>query len=384
MAQKTKLTFVGDIMCEKENLEPLKDHIFPDIFSYVSINSDYLIGNLETPIAGESHVYTNHKWSFNTPDSFLDCLKSLGFNLLSTANNHCLDRGREGLKVTLDTLDSYKLKHTGTYKNKKDSRKIFIDEINGIKIAFLSYTYGTNASFNNNYLRKDRKEMYMVNLFQEQEGALITKHPYLFCRLWNRGKKKIRKLLHLETNTFYRKIDKQIKIATKKADFVVFLLHSGGQYNKQTDQFTISFIDYLNSKGVDLIVTTHPHMIQGAKKFPNGSFATYSLGDFYGHPLSESRMCNPDGKLGDSEYSIMLHVDIEKNNGTRISKISFEIYKITLINGIAYPVSLFELIQQEDNEIVKNKLLQDNAILVGRFLNKPASEIELSKIYFFK
>ena len=144
--------------------------------------SNYIIGNLETPLAGEELVYSSHKWSFNTPDCFAESLKKAGFNLLTTANNHCLDRGKIGLLNTLKTLDRYGLEHIGTYAQKSDKEKIFIKDIGGLRFAFLSYTYGTNASLNGEYLGEDR---YMVNLFQDQEREIPRKKQY-FTRIMNK------------------------------------------------------------------------------------------------------------------------------------------------------------------------------------------------------
>ena len=77
--------------------------------------SDYVIANLETPLAGEDAVYTNRIVSFNAPDSVADAIKKLGVDVVSTANNHCLDRGFKGLERTLKVLDERGISHTGTY-----------------------------------------------------------------------------------------------------------------------------------------------------------------------------------------------------------------------------------------------------------------------------
>lgn len=93
-----------------------------------------------------------------------------------------MDRGKIGLLNTLKTLDRYGLEHIGTYAQKSDKEKIFIKDIGGLRFAFLSYTYGTNASLNGEYLGEDR---YMVNLFQDQEREIPRKKQYL-TRIMNK------------------------------------------------------------------------------------------------------------------------------------------------------------------------------------------------------
>ncbi|NLI91687.1 MAG: CapA family protein [Peptococcaceae bacterium] len=135
---------------------------FEDIQPYTS-NADLTLANLETTLAGKEMTYSGYP-SFNTPEQFALAIKeSLGVDVLSTANNHSLDRNFSGLVRTLSFLDQYGLKHTGTYANQEDSKKILFVNIKGIKIAFLSYTYGTNGvslpsgkTYAVNYISKEK------------------------------------------------------------------------------------------------------------------------------------------------------------------------------------------------------------------------------------
>ena len=109
-----RITFVGDIMCERPLLKAYfmnKGYDFRPVFEATKKlfnESDFVIGNLETVFAGKEVGYTNSLYSFNTPDEFLDALKESGIDLFLTANNHCLDRGIDGLKRTIHELDSRK------------------------------------------------------------------------------------------------------------------------------------------------------------------------------------------------------------------------------------------------------------------------------------
>lgn len=108
--------------------------------------ADYAVVNLETTFAGGPD-YSGFP-AFNTPDALGDALKDAGFDLVSTANNHCLDRGYDGMVRTLDVLDNLGLAHVGTYRSAEEraaQNGVHVADVGGIKVAFLSYTYGTNG-----------------------------------------------------------------------------------------------------------------------------------------------------------------------------------------------------------------------------------------------
>ena len=131
-----KITFTGDIMCYPRITDVAKGDYTP-IFSLAEnlSNCDYLVGNLETPIAGEDLEYTHERYCFNTPIGFLEAIKSAGFNLLSLANNHCMDRGEEGIIRTLENCRKYGFDTIGVYKTEEERNSVFIKEINGINYS---------------------------------------------------------------------------------------------------------------------------------------------------------------------------------------------------------------------------------------------------------
>ena len=100
------------------------------------------IANLETSFADAP--YSNYP-TFNSPASLATALKDIGVDIITTAGNHCLDKGFKGLSETIDVLDSNGLEHLGTYKTAEDQEKLFVKDINGAKVAFIDYTYGTNG-----------------------------------------------------------------------------------------------------------------------------------------------------------------------------------------------------------------------------------------------
>ena len=164
-----RLTLLGDIMCHPAQYEAAKipnsydfSPSFEDIREYTS-RADLTLANLETTLAGKSKMYSGYP-SFNTPEQLAIALKeTLGIDVVSTANNHSLDRHYSGLSNTISFLDEVGLKHTGTYKTEEDSKEILLINVKGLTIAFLSYTYGTNGiklpfdkQFAVNYIDRDK------------------------------------------------------------------------------------------------------------------------------------------------------------------------------------------------------------------------------------
>ena len=143
-----RISFVGDIACDKRLLKAAKrtkycfDGVLKDMSSYFD-KSDYVVGNLETIFAAPFRKY-NDDFRYNTPDSFLDEIASSGINMLTTANNHCFDCEIQGINRILDLLDEKGINHTGTYRQGEQTDYDLV-EIDGLKIAFLSYTYGINT-----------------------------------------------------------------------------------------------------------------------------------------------------------------------------------------------------------------------------------------------
>ena len=146
------MSVIGDIMCHdsqyKDAYVSASDsydfsYVFTDIQKYIQV-ADVAVGNLETTFAGKDRGYSNYP-NFNTPEQLAYNLKTLGIDVLSTANNHSLDKGYKGIVSTLDFLDDAGISHTGTYRTAEEQNQITIQNVKGISIAFLSFTYGTNG-----------------------------------------------------------------------------------------------------------------------------------------------------------------------------------------------------------------------------------------------
>lgn len=162
------MSVIGDIMCHNSQYVDAYvsssgtydfSYVFEDIKSYIS-SADIAVGNLETTFAGKARGYSNYP-TFNTPEQLATNLKTFGIDVVSTANNHCMDTGYSGLTSTLNYLDEAGISHMGTYSSEESQNTILIKDVKGVKIAFLAFTYGTNGIA----IPKDKS--YCVNLIDK-------------------------------------------------------------------------------------------------------------------------------------------------------------------------------------------------------------------------
>lgn len=401
-----RISFTGDIMCEHTRLnEYLIEQNGKDIYDFDPIfmdckelfsKSSYVVGNLETPIAGEKLRYSYRSCQFNTPDTFVGALKKCGIDMLTTANNHALDRGIEGLINTIDAIETYGLDHTGTSRNLEERRPL-IKDFGDYKVSFLSFTYGTEACYNMNYLEDD--EYYYVNLFRNQE----LRNRLIRFTLRNR-KNYIAKGLRLiyrivapksfwlpieERHESYRKqrpiLDADIEFCKKNSDIVIMCLHSGGQFNDSPVDYTIETINHCLKKGVDLVVCNHEHVVQSCHyDSQNKLRATYCLGNF----STALGITDPPFNKN-ANASIVLHMDIEKSSSYPIN-ISYSFSTVLSYRnskGIIITSPIYKLYMSTTDNKEKRELEEINQSVINRFLNKHCNiamqeEYTLTKIIY--
>lgn len=393
-----KLTFVGDVMCQKELLDAFK---IKDGFSFDSAfckvlpmlrESDLSCANLETPISFDDSDLSNRLYNFSSPIEFAHAVKNAGFGFVATANNHCLDRNTAGIASTVRSLDSVGLVHTGVFSSKSRDRLVCMD-VKGLKIGFLSYTYGTNAFANNNYLK--RCERWMVNMLQAQElSNPISRYCFrhqggLASRLYN----KVKQYLHFrnygcevyerkEADYFQKlRICKDIKQLKKKGvDIIVFYMHVGGQYNPKATARTLQIADFLRKKGVNIIVGSHEHVVHGTSKsyFSENCVETYSLGNFFDTTGVTSP---PFDKM--SEYSVAWHVYVDKAN-KKIAKTSYTICKSVLQKGEKQKIEVvpvYDLMQSEMDAEKRNALWKDMQTIAYKFAKQKIDKPQMEYYY---
>lgn len=248
------MAVTGDIMCHNTMFQDAYDsetkeydfsYYFDDVKHYLE-SADITVGNLETTFAGSAKGYSGYP-TFNTPEKLAQNLKDVGFDFVSTANNHCMDKGFIGLVSTIEHLDEVGISHTGTFVSEEEQNKSVIKEVNDLKIAFLSFTYGTNGIA----IPEDKK--YAVNLIDKE---LIAK---------------------------------QIEIAkTENPDLICVCMHWGIEYQTQPNDTQEDLTNFLIENGVDIILGNHPHVIQPIAiknvvledETTKDAFVIYSLGNF--------------------------------------------------------------------------------------------------------
>ena len=281
------LTAIGDIMCHNtQYIDAYNDetgeydfsYVFDDISLYTK-TADICIGNLETTFAGEDVGYSSYP-TFNTPDSLAYELKDIGVDVLSTAGNHALDKGFNGLSRTIDVLNDADISHLGTYKSKEEQDKTLIKYVKGIKIAFVNFAYGTNG------IPIPSDKPYCVNLIDE--------------------------------NLMKEQID---RAKEEEPDIIIACMHWGTEYKTTPSSTQEQLADFLFKNGVDIILGTHPHVLEPMEKrtvtLDDGStkdgFVIYSLGNFIADQNAEY-----------TRDSIILNIDITKHTDGKITIDNYE------------------------------------------------------------
>lgn len=323
-----RISFTGDILYP----HPMNDWCQIDKgYDYLPLlkplwarlpDTDYLVGNIETPVAGEANDgYTHTRYQFNTPDAALEALKKTGFDLISLANNHCMDRGQAGLVETVNACERAGLEHIGLYRTKEESEEIFVREIGGIRVGFINATYGTNAFAHHSFLGEDEK--HMVKLTQPEETLAGSIHLLNSLEQIEAETKALYEPVQPVVAPYLERLKDEVQRTKAQCDFVVMLLHSGGQYNLEPDAYTKMLVGKLWEYGVDAIVGNHPHIILPST-YKDGRFTAYCLGNLmYSDPGYTKVGCpvNPD-------FSAVLNMTLEKKDGRIEPHFSFRLCQI--------------------------------------------------------
>lgn len=213
--------------------------MFANIKDVIS-SADLAYVNQETPSAGKDRGYSGYPM-FNTPDEIADAVLETGFDIVNIANNHMLDKGESGLKRNIDFWNSKGITLLGGFKNMEDYNNIRLIEKDGVKIALLSYTYGTN-------------------------GLALPKSSELVIPYENADE-----------------ISRQTKEARELADIVIVSMHWGHEDHFKPSDNQKNLAKMMAENGVDVILGMHPHVLQPIEWLdrPDGkqTLCVYSLGN---------------------------------------------------------------------------------------------------------
>ncbi|MBQ9376043.1 MAG: CapA family protein, partial [Ruminococcus sp.] len=203
------------------------------------INQETIVGGYDLGLSGYP--------VFNSPSEVVENVKSVGFNLANMATNHSLDMGQEGVDNALETFRNVGgIDFAGVADSDEEYDKITVFEKKGVKFAFLAYTANTNGI--------DAPNPYTIHYFDEDE------------------------------------ITNDVKRAKEISDVVIVSAHWGDENLDEPTDFQEYYAQFFADLGVDVVIGTHPHVIEPIKWFEgengNKTLVTYSLGNFLGGMLA--------------------------------------------------------------------------------------------------
>lgn len=287
---------IGDTLCHSQNFKDAYDsstgiYDFSPMFKYVEKyfkDATVCVGNLEASLAGPSRGYSGYP-TFNTPEHLAVDLKELGLDIMTTANNHTLDMGYSGLTSTLNYLDEAGLEHTGSARSPEEQTKILFKDLNGIKTAFLAFTYGTNG------IPVPTGKEYCVNLINKD---------------------------FMKT-----KID---QAKSEGAELICVSMHWGDEYQTKPNAIQKDLAEFLIKNDVQVILGCHPHvpepmemktvtMEDGTTK---SGFVIYSMGNFF------SAQTFPN-----TRNTLVLNVQVRKDGKTN---------KVSVDNATYTPIYVYD------------------------------------------
>ena len=299
------LTALGDVLCHNTQYWDALDkstntydfsYVFENVKEYTN-KADVTIANLETSFADAP--YSNYP-TFNSPASLATALKDIGIDIITTAGNHCLDKGFKGLSETIDVLDKYEIEHLGTYKTAEDQEKLFVKDLNGAKVAFIDYTYGTNG------IPVPTGKEFCVNIIDKE------------------------------------KIKNEIeKAKDQKVDVIIACMHWGQEYHTTQTKEQEDLADFLFQNGVDIIIGNHPHVIEPFETkevtMPDGTkkqcFVAYALGNF-----------TADQNYANTRDSIIINLKITKKADGTVSIDSSDYIPLYIYKNPALSIKKFKVI----------------------------------------
>lgn len=279
---------------------------FKSMYSYIKDivkNYDLAYYNQET-ILGGSEIGVSSYPAFNSPYEVGDATIDTGFNLVSLATNHTLDRGE---KAIINSLNYWNNKSniftSGSYLSNNDRNKVNIKEVNNITYTMLNYTYGTNG------IKVPEGKEYLVNIW-----PCTGNNP--------------------DNDTKYQEYKEVVKEdilrVRDKVDLLIVAMHFGVEYTHVPTNYQIDMAEFLSSLGVDIIIGTHPHVIMPIT-YINDTLVIYSLGNFLSAQDTNNDYNTTVGLL--SSIKITKNIDKDNNSSIKLSDLNNELIYTTNKDG---------------------------------------------------
>lgn len=242
------------------------------IFTYFTNHiqkADYAVGNLETTLAGPDNGYKYSGYpQFNCPDAIIDSMKTAGFDLVLTANNHSYDTRGIGLRRTVQVIRERELDYLGTKAAHEDPNFIVVER-NGIRLGLACYTYEDSADPNikaPNYITMSADDAPLINAFD-----------------------------YTNLDMFYDELsDSMAQAEEQGADAFVLFIHWGYEYQTTQHPIQSQIAQALCDIGVDVIVGGHPHVVQPVELLTSSTDENQKTVCLYsmGNAVSNQRLGN--------------------------------------------------------------------------------------------
>lgn len=268
----------------------------------------------------------------SAPQSLMTALKACGVDLIQMANSRSITNGLDGLRTTLSAIRAAGMEPVGawaTEEEAKNSGGYTICHVNGIKLAVVAFTKGMDS------MALPVGSEDCVNVLYEDYATTYQ----------DVDADKIRAVLE--------------RVEKEKPDLTIALVHWGSEFRDQISATQEYILELLLDNGVNAVIGTHPHYVQ-ALDFDEetGTFVAYSLGDL----LS-------DGETAGTEYSIVLDLEITKDNYTGVTKITG--YSYTPIFNVRW----------EDRQLQVIELHEAIRAYESGYLHRPSEEMYEDMLY---
>lgn len=294
--------------------------------------ADLAIVNQETILGGKELGVSGYP-TFNGPYELGDAIANAGFDVVLQSNNHSLDRGKQGIYNCLNFWKKYpKIKTVGINTSEAQKKKLCIYKKNGIKVAILNYTYGTNGI----PLPKDMP--YAVNYLVKDE------------------------------------VINDIKRAEKEADFTIVCPHWGTEYFRGISDYQKIWSKIFVENGVDLVLGAHPHVIEPIKyvtdkKTGHKMLVYYSLGNIVNSTMS-------DGRVGDRYVGGLAKVKLKRGTDNKVRIAKYGVKATVMHNGgTRFGSSIYPLTQYTEELAKKNVMKTQDYMFSLNFCKKVCNEV---------
>jgi len=294
--------------------------------------ADLAIVNQETILGGKELGVSGYP-TFNGPYELGDAIANAGFDVVLQSNNHSLDRGKQGIYNCLNFWKKYpKIKTVGINTSEAQKKKLCIYKKNGIKVAILNYTYGTNG------ILLPSGMPYAVNYLVKDE------------------------------------VINDIKRAEKEADFTIVCPHWGAEYYRGITDYQKTWSKIFVENGVDLVLGCHPHVIEPIKyvtdkKTGHKMLVYYSLGNFVNSTMS-------DGRVGDRYVGGLAKVKLKRGAKGKVRIAKYGVKATVMHNdGTKYGSRVYPLSKYTEELAKKNVMKTQDYMFSLEFCKNICNEV---------